>query len=260
MGRESKIVRLGVIERLDLVLAERFSTALGASAEQRLVAMQAHDLSLHGADRWAWIAGMLAIRDYRVSEAEVEKILAGAASRFLPEHQEHGLVRGLDRVLHLCDARANAGQGPDGVFLEELFKEMTRGVSRFRNNHLRRDHPWDSLVHLHYPNPREIRPVLDSFTPQNRFRDMPVIFDAMHPVRQACRVMWRYARISPHPDLNLVMSMIALNAFLRSAGYPYLMPSEGDRESLFRLVPGPPPHRIIRFELRLLRQVEEMAG
>ncbi len=258
MGSESEIVRLGVIERLDLALAERFSVTIDPSPEERLVAEQGRYLSLRGVDRWRWIAGILAVRNYRVDVAELGEILEGRPSRIRREHQEHGLVRGLDRVLDLLEVRASAGRQPDGFFLLDLFEAMTAEVPRFRNNLLRKDHPWDSLMHLGYPSPRELRSILASFTPENSFRDMPAIFDAMHPVRQACRVMWRYARISPHPDLNLVMAMVALNSCLRASGYPLLMPEPEDRKSLLRLIPGPPPQRIIQFELRLLRQVEEL--
>jgi len=258
MSSEPEIGRLGVIERLDLALAERFSTALGPASEERLVAMQARVLSLRGLDRCLWISGVLALRNYQVSAAQVGEILEGSASRIRPEHQEYGLVRGLGRVLDLLEARAATGRLPDGRYLLQLFREMTSSVARFRNNYLRKDQPWDSLAHLSYPSPREIRPLLDTFTPENHFRDMPLIFDALHPVRQACRVMWRYARISPHPDLNLVMALVALNACLRASGYPFLMPDEGDRQRLSRLIPGPPPPRIMQFEIRLLHQVEAL--
>ena len=114
------------------------------------------------------------------------------------------------------------------------------------------------MLHLGYPRTRDIDRILESFTRQNCYRDIPAIYGGLHPVRQACRVLWRYARIAPHPDLNHIMAMVAFNACLRASGYPLLVPDKEDRSRLLRLIPGPPPRRIVSFELRLLKQIESM--
>src|SRR4030095_835104 len=48
-------------------------------------------------------------------------------------------------------ARAGAGVPPDGWFLVDLFKTMTRDLPRFRNIDLRRGPPWDALLHVAHP-------------------------------------------------------------------------------------------------------------
>ena len=42
-------------------------------------------------------------------------------------------------------------------------------------------------------------------------RNKSALFDELHPVRQAPRLMWRFARIAPFPDFNLVMSFVLMN-------------------------------------------------
>ena len=74
----------------------------------------------------------------------------------------------------------------------------------------------------------------------------------MHPVRQSFRVLWRFARLAPFPDFNLVMAFVAMNAHLLAQGYPMVRPLAGDRELLVHLVSGPPPLRHGTFESRLL--------
>ena len=210
MSSGAEQYRPGLIERLDLTLAARFSAVLGPSSEQRIVDIQARELSLSAEDRSEWISGLLAVRNYRVSGEDVRVILEGGECRFNEEHQEFGLVHGLGRVIELIESQAGNGNWPDGEHLIELFRVMTEGIARFRNNLIRKDQPWDSLLYLGYPQNHDLSRILQSFNRENRYRDIAVIFDGLHPVRQACRVLWRYARISPHPDLNLVMAMVAL--------------------------------------------------
>ncbi len=259
MSSGSEQYRPGVIERLDLALATRFSAALGPSSEQRIVDIQSSELSLSEDARCEWISGILTVRNYRVASEDVRVILDGGATRFRKEHQEFGLVHGLNRVLELLEVQAGDGKWPSGRRLVELFSVLTDGIARFRNNLIRKDQPWDSLLYLGYPRSRDLQEILDSFTQKNRYRDIQAIYDQLHPVRQACRVLWRYARISPHPDLNLIMAMVAFNACLRAAGYPLLIPGPEDRTRLLRLIPGPPPRRIVHFELRLLEQIESIS-
>ncbi|MHC5064992.1 MAG: hypothetical protein ACYTG5_13580 [Planctomycetota bacterium] len=259
MSSGSEKYRPGVIERLDLALATRFSAALGPSSEQRIVDIQTSELSLGEDARCEWISGLLSVRNYRVSAEDVRVILNGAPSRFREEHQEFGLVHGLNRVLELLEVQAADGKWPSGKRLVELFSVLTEGIARFRNNAIRKDQPWDSLLYLGYPRTRDLGRIIDSFTKENCYRDIPAIFESLHPVRQACRVLWRYARIAPHPDLNLVMALVAFNACLRASGYPLLVPGRADRSRLMRLIPGPPPRRIVHFELRLLNQIESIS-
>ena len=126
MSSGAEQYRPGLIERLDLMLADRFSAVLGPSSEQRIVDIQARELSLSAEDRSEWISGLLAVRNYRVSGEDVRVILEGGECRFNEEHQEFGLVHGLGRVIELIESQAGNGNWPDG---EHLIERL--GFSRF---------------------------------------------------------------------------------------------------------------------------------
>jgi len=74
-------------------------------------------------------------------------------------------------------------------------------------------------------------------------------------VRQAVRVLWRFARIAPFPDFNTVMGFMLMDAYLLAKGYPMVAPSAEDRGLLNQLLAGPPPRRVVQFESRLLKLV-----
>lgn len=202
-----------------------------------------------------WIASMLALRGLAVSEADAAAILAGDAGRYRRDDQEYRLTLGLRRVLDRIVEHGGHGRLLDGWFTVELFRMFAGEVPRFRNNTLRRDLPWDTILYVTYPSPEQVRGLLDTFDEAHAFRDFPALFRSLHPVRQAFRILWRLARIAPFPDFNLVMGFVAMNAFLHAKGYPMLAPRREDRVMLNRLVSGPPPQRIVRFEARLLEAV-----
>ena len=169
------------------------------------------------------------------------------------------MLSGLRECLRLVRRRASDGAPPDGWFFVELFCAMTAELPRFRNNDLRRGPPWDAQLYVTYPPPEQLRSLLNTFDVARCFRDVPLAFHALHPVRQGFRLMWRFARIAPFPDFNVVMAWLGMNAWLQTKGYPLLPIENGDQDLLSRLVGGPPPAKILQFEARLLRRVGESA-
>ena len=203
------------------------------------------------------MAALLRLRGFSVQDVDAVQVLDGTSRRLLPQSQESQLLFGLVDVLQMMRDRASQGRPPDGWFLVELFKTMTRGLPRFRNNSLRVDQPWDGLLYVAHPRPTELTHVLDHFDHGHRYRDQPALFDRLHPLRQGFRVLWRFARIAPFPDLNVPMAWLAMSSWLLSRGYPMLMPEAGDRELVPRLVAAPPPTRIVQWEARLLKTIGE---
>lgn len=244
-----------LLERLDVAIASRLSQGttesdLATSAQRfqaRLFEQRAEDAR--------FIASLLRLRGFVIMDEDAADVLSRQRTRFRANDQEWLLIRGLTDVLQMVRDRASQGIPPDGWFLVEAFKVMTRGVARFRNNVLRQDQPWDAVLYVRHPAPEDLRFLLDTFNRAHRYRDMPRVFDGLHPVRQAFRLLWRFCRIAPFPDLNQLMAWIAMDGYLLSKGYPMLVPQQRDRELLARLVGGPAPLRLVQFESRLLEQV-----
>ena len=138
----------------------------------------------------------------------------------------------------------------------DMFKEFTRGVARFRNNTLRRDLPWDAILFVDYPACGNVSDCLDAFHRGNFYTDLGLRFENLHPVRQAFRILWLFARISPFPDFNLTMAWVAMNMYLAECGYPMLAPRHEDRERLHRMIGGPVPRKVVAFESRLLESLQ----
>ncbi len=255
MHKESEGVRLKLLERLDVSLAARLSRDIAdGTAADFLAERQAAVVALPHEQRARWIAGTLAVRGLVAGEAAVVAVLDGSPDA-LGSH-ERELVKGLNRVLDRVHRRGAGGVLPNGWFIVELFRELTLGLAKFRNNHLRKDLPWDALGNLQYVPASSLTGLLDTFTSANRYRDLAAIYDRLHPVRQSFRLLWRLARIGPFPDLNLVMGFIGMNAHLLASGYPMVLPEPTDRAMLTSLVTGPPPQRIVQFEMRLLAAVD----
>lgn len=244
-----------VLERLDLAVAGGIVDRLAGqdSGPEKLV--QTSFWRPSDADRPAWVAGLLALRGFRLDDHEVACVLTGAPGRFRPEHQEFKLVKGFAELTDAIVERAAAGQTVDAWWLVEMFRRTTEGIERFRNNTLRRDMPWDALVGVRYPEPGEVQPQLDGFHAGASFGDDPQVFGSLHPVRQAVRLMWRFARIAPFPDFNLPFAAVAFATHLLASGYPPLLPDAGDRVRLQRLVRGRAPFRALALESRLLDQI-----
>lgn len=249
-----------VLERLDLAVAGGIVDRLVGQDNGPEKLVQTSFWRPAAADRPAWIAGLLALRGFRLDDHEVACVLTGAPGRFRPEHQEFKLIRGFAELTDAVVERAAAGQTVDGWWLVEMFRRTTEGVERFRNNTLRRDMPWDALVGVRYPEPGEVQPQLDGFHVGAAFGDDPQVFGSLHPVRQAVRLMWRFARIAPFPDFNLPFAAVAFATHLLASGYPPLLPDAGDRVRLQRLVRGRAPLRALALESRLLDQVVAGAG
>jgi hypothetical protein len=205
------------------------------------------------------VAAMLRLRGISVADDDADRIVRGLDSGLSPVTQEHRLVRGVQSGLNLVRGRAQAGWPPDGWFCVELFRAMTAELPRFRNNDLRRGPPWDAQMHVTYPAPDQLRLLLDTFDASHAYRDMPVVFNALHPIRQGFRLFWRLARIAPFPDFNVVIAWLAMNTWLQAKGFPLLAPDACDAQLIHKLVSGPPPTKIVPFEARLLAALGEAA-
>jgi hypothetical protein len=245
-----------LLERLDLALAAKLA-ASNVDQEPVTGAERFQDWLVrpHGGDA-AWIASLLRLRGLVIFDDDVAQALLGKSRRLAPSSQEYQLARGLADVLLQMRQRAHRGTGPDGAFLVHAFETMTRGIPRFRGNTLRSDQPWDAILFVNYPAPDELQGILDTFDHAHGFRDLRLLYEQFHPVRQAFRLMWRFCRVAPFPDFNLVMGWIAMCAHLMSKGYPALRPELPDRSLVQKMVAGPPPIRLVQFEARLLEAVE----
>jgi hypothetical protein len=242
-----------LLDRVDLALARKIAGTIGGDEELLAAAQGYHDrLYRPSSADPRFMASLLRLRGLTVFDEDAVDVLAGSSRRLLPTCQESQLLFGLVDVMQMVRDRASQGRPPDGWFLVELFKVMTRGLPRFRNNALRADQPWDGLLFVHHPRPNDLTHVLDRFDARNRYRDFPAIFDRLHPLRQGFRILWRFARIAPFPDFNLPMAWLAMCSWMLARGYPVLMPETSDRELLARLVSGPPPLRVVQWESRML--------
>lgn len=207
----------------------------------------------------AFLASLLRLRGFVLVDDDAADVLGGRPSRLSPVTQEHRLLRGLAECLRLIRQRAAEGRSPDGWFLVELFRTMTAELPRFRNNDLRRGPPWDALLYVDYPPADQLRAALDRFDAEHCFRDAPLVFQSLHPVRQAFRLFWRFARLAPFADFNVVVAWLGMNAWLQAKGFPLVAASAGDQPVIARLVSGPPPMRMPLFEARVLSSLGEAA-
>ncbi len=258
MGGDPPDVRHNLLERLDLALVDQLAGA-GEDVVQAAQAQQEQMLRSETGDD-NWVAATLALRGLAVRSTDVADVLAGRPGRFRRRHQEHALIFGMQSVLQMIRDRGARGIPPDGWFMAELFKVLTADVARFRKNTLREDHPWDGLLYVSYPQPKRLKGLLDSFTEANSYLDIPARFLSLHPVRRSFRILWRFARMAPFPDFNLLMSFLGMNAYLIANGYPLMASMAGDRELFAKVIAGPPPLRLVQCESRLLRQVEGNPG
>lgn len=253
------IRQLSVLERVDLALAARM-VAHGHDDEPLAAAQRVLD----GVRRPApgdveFLGSLLRLRGFAITDDDVADIVHGRPARLGATTQEHRLVLGLRECLRLLRQRAAAERPPDGWFLVELFRAMTAELPRFRNNELRRGPPWDAVHPVPYPPPEQLRSLLDGFDADRCYRDVPLLFHGLHPVRQGFRLLWRFARIAPFHDFNLVMAWLGMNAWLQCKGFPLLPAAAGDAQFLGRLLGGPPPTKIPLFEARLLAAFGEAA-
>lgn len=253
---QQKKHNISMLDRVDLALANRL---VGAGVEEDLIAC-AHR-ALDGIRRPAptdaqFLISLLRLRGFVIDDEQAAHVLAGRQSKMSPLTQEYRLLKGLQECLAMIRRRAAHSIPPDGWFLVELFRMMTKELPRFRNNDLRRSPPWDALLYINYPAPEQLRFLIDSFDRKRCYRDMPVVFNAMHPVRQSFRMMWRFARLAPFPDFNVIVAWLGMNAWLQSKGYPLLSAEQTDQQFLTKLLSGPPPSKIIQYEARLLAAFE----
>jgi len=205
-----------------------------------------------------WIAGLLRLRGLDVTDDDVAKVRGGSLGRYQEGHQELLLIHGGAKVLEMVRESACRKFPAEGFYLLELFKTLTRNVPRFRNNALRRDLPWDGLMHAVYPPPDELEFIMGSFDHAHRFRDMPMRFDGLHPIRQSFRIFWRLAKLSPFPDLNVPMAWIAMCSWLLSHGYPAIPARREDKVLAERLLRTGPPMRVAEWEHRVLDEVSRI--
>ncbi len=241
-----------ILERIDLALASRL---VGHRVDGDLIA--GAQRAIDGLRRSAptdgeFLTSVLRLRGFAVDDEDAAAALAGREDRLSPLTQEYRLLRGLQRALKMIRARASQGVPPDGWFLVDLFREMTSEMPRFRNNDLRRGQPWDGLLYVDYPPPEDLRLLVDGFDSKRCYRDAPIVFNGMHPVRQGFRLLWRFARIAPFPDFNVVVAWLGLNAWLQCKGLPLLRAEAADQHLVTTLLTGPPPLKIPALEDRLL--------
>ncbi len=258
MGFEPQTPTLTYLERLDVSLASRLvprAEALDLRAAPETWAHLLIDLGNRPRPAAGLVCGHLELRGVDLRLSEVQSVLSGRSGRYQPEHQEYAFIHGMARCLSLLSERARAQQPPDGEFAVELFRAFAGDLARFKNNWLRRDMPWDGLVHVPYPDAADVPSLLGRFDEANSYRDVPLRFGALHPVRQGFRLLWRMARIAPFPDFNVLMAFLVMNAYLMTKGYPAITPMPGDRDLLTRTLSGPPPGRLLAFEARLAETV-----
>lgn len=254
MGRDQAEVRHDVLERLDLALARRVADGDGDVVATARRQQSRWFESETGDDKW--VAATLGLRGLRIHPADVAAVLFRTPGRFRRQDQEYALILGMQSVLQIIRNRAVRGVSPTGSFIVDLFRVLTTEVRRFRRNALRGDHPWDGLLHVTYPEAEQLKGLLDSFTEDKCYRDIPARFRSLHPVRQSFRLLWRFARLAPLPDFNIPMAFVGMNSYLMSKGYPLMTPEAEDREFLAKVISGPPPRRLTQWESRLLRRVE----
>ncbi|MEO0479534.1 MAG: Fic family protein [Planctomycetota bacterium] len=250
--------RLTVLQRLDIATAERLANQLARRLEEDLADSKSEATVWEPTDveRRDFVRGLLGIRGFRIHSDDVEKILEDRVERYRPEHQEWRLVRGLARAFDDLLEEAMQGRGPSGWAIAERFRSMTDGLARFRNNTLRRDIPWDSIPGVPYPDAQRVGALLDGLHEDANYGDQHPDYEEMHPVRQAARLFWRFARISPFPDFNVVMAVLAASHLLCSRGYPAWVAQSDDRARLDALVKGALPERSLFLEQRLLDTVQ----
>jgi len=246
-----------LLDRLDLTLAERIANVGRGREEELLAAAQSYHDRLYRPSSLdpKFLAALLRLRGFGVWDEDAVEVLGGVSKRLQASSQEHQLLLGLHDVLQMLRDRASQGRLPDGWFVVEMFKVMTRGLARFRNNWLRTDEPWDGILYVAHARADELNHILDTFDYAHRYRDLPQLFDAFHPLRQGFRLMWRLARIAPFPDFNLPMAWLTMNGWLLAKGYPLLLPEATDRDVCKRLISGPPPTRLVQWEARLLASI-----
>ncbi|MFT4512880.1 MAG: hypothetical protein ACI91B_001580 [Planctomycetota bacterium] len=252
MTHQQKKQTLSMLDRVDLALASRL---VGQGVDLDLIAGAQRVLG--GIRRPAptdaeFLISCLELRGFVIDAEDAACVLAGRDSKMSPLTQEYRLLKGLQKCLRMIRQRASNSIPPDGWFMVELFRTMAKDLPRFRNNDLRRSPPWDALLYITYPAPEELRFLIDSFDNKRCYRDAPIVFNGMHPVRQGFRLMWRFARLAPFPDFNTVIAWLGMNAWLQAKGYPLLAAEQGDQQFLAKLLSGPPPTKIVQYEARLL--------
>lgn len=240
-----------MLERIDVALASRLATADGPQEPIAHAQSVFDGLRRPGATDAAFFAGLLRLRGLCVAEADARAVLEDQPGVLAPVHQEYRMIRGLAQALVLMRRRCAEGRAPDGWFAVELWKCMTAELPRFRGNELRRGPPWDALLYVSYPTTDQLSFLLDTFDLEHSYRDLPGIFAAFHPVRQGFRILWRFARIAPFPDFNVVVGWMLMVTWLMGKGYPLIAPEPRDQAMLAKLMSGPPPTRIAMFERRL---------
>jgi hypothetical protein len=244
-----------LLERVDLALATRFANASDHNEPLATSQNLLDELRRPTQGDAVFLAGLLQLRGFVVQDEDARDVIEGHLGRLSPTTQEHRLLLGLRECLRLTRARAGAGVPPDGWFLVDLFKTMTRDLPRFRNIDLRRGPPWDAILHVTYPSPDQLRFLVDRFDLSNCYRDVAPAFHALHPVRQGFRLLWRFLRIAPFSDFNAIIAWLGMNSWLQTKGYPLLSAHDEDRHFLTRLANGPPPTKLLQLESRLLTAV-----
>lgn len=244
-----------LLERVDLALATRLANA--SDHHEPLATSQnlLDEVRRPSSSDSTFMAGVLRLRGFVVQDDDAKDVVEGRLARLSPTTQEYRLLLGMRECLRLMRERAVAGMPPDGWFLVDMFRAMTRDLPRFRNIDLRRGPPWDALLHVSHPPPDQLRFLIDRFDLTHCYRDVAPAFHALHPVRQGFRLLWRFLRIAPFSDFNAIIAWLGMNSWLQAKGYPLLNALDEDRHFLARFANGPPPTKILQLESRLLEAV-----
>jgi hypothetical protein len=239
------------LEELDVLLALIASDGAGSQevafdwmARQRLSAVT-------GAVRFVRVAATL---------EDVAAVLLGRPGRFSPTSGEFWLIRGLDSALSALEVRSLTGEGPDAAHLMSLWRELTGRLPHAPRAAWRDREPIDAIPGVDYPSPVLLEDLLGRFRAADCYLDEPSWFQTLHPVRQACRIFARSARLAPFPQHNLLMAWLAACAWLRARAYPLLVLDPCDQRLVLRHVLADPAEGPVEWEERLVVQVRQRAG
>lgn len=249
-----------MIERIDLAVASQLVRAVGHAEPVDTAQSVLDEMRSPSQSDAAFLASLLRLRGFLLTDEDALAVLRDEPGMLSPVSQEYRMLRGLERGLVALRERARQGIVPDGWFLLDLFRSMTQELPRFRNNELRRGPPWDAVLYTSYPTPDQLHFLLDTFDIAHHYRDHPMLWNGLHPIRQGFRILWRFARIAPFSDFNAMMAWLGMNAWLQAKGYPLLCAEPPDQAFVNKLIGGPPPTKIVQFEARLLTSVEALSA
>ncbi|GEM_PF-3269368 len=211
-------------ELLDLCLAEDFLQQ-GEREVDLLQARRRRDLY--------WVLGLLGCRGIRVVPSDLEAVWKGRPGRFRPEHREYVWIRGLRRAIDRIERAGEKGLPPVREDLFDLFRLVEgREEESLPASLLRREEPWDAPGGSVHPEPELLDLCLAEFRPERGYGEGGRRYRALHPVHRAAVVCRSVLHLSPFPDLNAWIAILAASQHLLATGYPPFLPQVADRPTL----------------------------